>query len=60
MKKFYTVLAAVLLTAALVAAGQKPAEKLKVFISVDMEGVSGLIHWDETGAGRIIRCSGSS
>ena len=51
MKKFYTVLAAVLLTAALVVAGQKPAEKLKVFISVDMEGVSGLIHWDETGAG---------
>jgi len=51
MKKFYTVLAAVLLIAALVAAGQKPAEKLKVFISVDMEGVSGLIHWDETGQG---------
>jgi D-amino peptidase len=27
---------------------QQPAKKLKVFISVDMEGVSGLIAWDET------------
>lgn len=50
MRKAITVLAAVLLIAAL-AAGQPPAKKLKVFISVDMEGVSGLINWDETSQG---------
>jgi D-amino peptidase len=50
MRKAITVFAAVLLVAAL-AAGQPPAKKLKVFISVDMEGVSGLINWDETGPG---------
>ncbi|MDH4271513.1 MAG: M55 family metallopeptidase, partial [Candidatus Aminicenantes bacterium] len=49
MKKILTVLTAVMLTAALSTAGEQPAKKLKVFISVDMEGVSGLIHWDETG-----------
>ncbi len=30
------------------ASAQQTAKKLKVFISVDMEGVSGLINWDET------------
>jgi D-amino peptidase len=51
MKKILVVLAAVMLTAALATAGQQPAKKLKVFISVDMEGVSGLINWDETSQG---------
>jgi D-amino peptidase len=32
-------------------AGRSQAKPLKVFISVDMEGVCGLIHWDETAAG---------
>ena len=36
---------------ALAAAGQAPAKGLKVFISVDMEGVCGVINWDETGQG---------
>jgi len=36
---------------ALVTAGQAPAKGLKVFISVDMEGVCGVINWDETGQG---------
>jgi D-amino peptidase len=51
MKKTLSILAAVLFVAALAAGGQQPAKKLKVFISVDMEGVAGLIHWDETGEG---------
>jgi len=34
---------------ALAAAGQTPAKGLKVFISVDMEGICGVINWDETG-----------
>ena len=50
MKKILAALAVVMLTVALATAGDQPAKKLKVFISVDMEGVSGLIHWDETGA----------
>lgn len=48
MRKTLSVLAAVLFVASLAAAGQQPAKKLKVFISVDMEGISGLINWDET------------
>lgn len=51
MKKTYAVLAAVMLIGAFAVAGQPPAGKLKVFISVDMEGVSGLINWDETSQG---------
>ncbi len=49
MKRILAVLAAVL-AVTLAAPGQPQAKKLKVFISVDMEGVSGLIHWDETSA----------
>jgi D-amino peptidase len=51
MKRSLAILAAALFVAALVTAGQQPAKKLKVFISVDMEGVSGLINWDETSQG---------
>lgn len=51
MKKTLSVLAIVLFAASLAAFGQTPAKKLKVFISVDMEGVAGLINWDETEQG---------
>ena len=51
MKRSLTILIAVLLVALLAVAGQAPGKKLKVFISVDMEGVAGLIHWDETSEG---------
>lgn len=54
MKKALTVLTAVLMiaaVAAIAADGQTAPKKLKVFISVDMEGVGGLIHWDETSEG---------
>lgn len=55
MRRSLSVVVAVLVAAALVAApaaqAQAPAKKLKVFISVDMEGVAGLIHWDETSEG---------
>lgn len=50
MKRTLSILAAVLLIVSL-AAAQQPAKKLKVFISVDMEGISGLINWDETSQG---------
>jgi D-amino peptidase len=50
MKRSLAILTAFLFFAAL-AAGQPPAKKLKVFISVDMEGISGLINWDETSQG---------
>jgi D-amino peptidase len=48
MKKSLMVVLAAVLVFAIVAAAQQPAKKLKVFISVDMEGVSGLVNWDET------------
>ena len=55
MRRSLSVVVAVLIAAALVAGpaapGQAPAKKLKVFISVDMEGVAGLVHWDETSEG---------
>jgi len=51
VKKTLSIAAAVLLVAALAAGGQPQGPKLKVFISVDMEGVAGLIHWDETREG---------
>jgi D-amino peptidase len=40
-----------LFTLVLTAAAQQTAQKLKVFISVDMEGVSGVVTGDQTGAG---------
>jgi D-amino peptidase len=51
MKKYLAILAAIVFVAAIAAAGQQPAKTLKVFISVDMEGISGLINWDETSQG---------
>ncbi|HMA53383.1 MAG TPA: M55 family metallopeptidase [Acidobacteriota bacterium] len=50
MKRTLVITAALFLVAAL-ALAQPPAKKLKVFISVDMEGISGLINWDETSQG---------
>ena len=50
MKKALSIVAVIFFVAAL-ASAQQPAKKLKVFISVDMEGISGLIHWDETEEG---------
>jgi D-amino peptidase len=50
MKKTLSIVAVIFFVAAL-ASAQQPAKKLKVFISVDMEGISGLIHWDETEEG---------
>jgi len=55
MKRSLSVVVAVLFVAAFAAGpaaqAQAPAKKLKVFISVDMEGVAGLVHWDETAEG---------
>lgn len=51
MKKTISILAVVLFAASLAAFAQTAPKKLKVFISVDMEGVSGLINWDETSQG---------
>jgi D-amino peptidase len=51
MKKILSILAVVLFVASLAAFGQTPAKKLKVFISVDIEGVAGLVNWDETSEG---------
>ncbi len=44
-------LLALLLTAGAAAAGQGPAKGLKVFISVDMEGISGVVNWDDVTVG---------
>lgn len=49
MNKIIALLASLLLT--LPAPAQQPAQKLKVFISVDMEGISGVVTADQTGAG---------
>jgi len=52
MKKTATALCVLFLTCALFAsATQAPAKGLKIFISVDMEGVCGVINWDETAQG---------
>jgi D-amino peptidase len=56
MKPFWTVsamIAAFLILSALVPAGQKAAVEtpLKVFISVDMEGISGIVHSDQVTPG---------
>ncbi len=50
MKKT-TVAVVLLLVAASIAAAQTPAKPLKVFISVDMEGISGVVNWDDVTVG---------
>ena len=51
IKRIIVLSFAIVLVAALAGAGQAPAKGLKVFISVDLEGVCGVINWDETGQG---------
>jgi D-amino peptidase len=51
IKKTVIVVFALVFVFAIAAAGQAPAKGLKIFISVDMEGVCGVINWDETGQG---------
>jgi D-amino peptidase len=52
MTKKTTVLSfAIMFFIGVAAAGQTPAKGLKVFISVDMEGICGVINWDETSQG---------
>jgi hypothetical protein len=42
------------------ASAQRPS-RLKIFISVDMEGITGIANWDDvTPAARITACSGRS
>jgi D-amino peptidase len=41
----------ILLAAAALAVAQAPAKPLKVFISVDMEGISGVVNWDDVTVG---------
>jgi hypothetical protein len=36
-----------LLAAPAFASAQAPAKGLKIFISVDMEGISGVVNWDD-------------
>jgi len=50
-KKLVVVSLSFIFLAAVGFAAQAPAKGLKVFISVDMEGVCGLINWDETAEG---------
>lgn len=51
IKKTVVFLLALVFMFAFASGGQAPAKGLKVFISVDMEGVCGVINWDETGQG---------
>ncbi len=47
MKKIVSVLGALLVFATVAQA--QTGDGLKVFISVDMEGITGVVHWEETG-----------
>lgn len=51
MKKALTLLSLIFLLAGISAQAQPAAKGLKVFISVDMEGICGVINWDETSQG---------
>lgn len=48
MKKKLFVFCLVFLFLGFFARGEKAQQGLKVFISVDMEGICGVVHWDET------------
>jgi len=50
-KKMLALIVIVFAFAIPAASGQSPAKSLKVFISVDMEGICGVINWDETSQG---------
>ncbi len=47
MKKILIILWMVILFLTLTSGAEKAQKGLKVFISVDMEGISGVIHWDD-------------
>ena len=47
MRKRIIVLCSIVLLFSFVARAEKAQKGLKVFISVDMEGVAGVIHWDD-------------
>jgi D-amino peptidase len=47
MKKKILVFCTILLFTAFAASAEKAQKGLKVFISVDMEGISGVIHWED-------------
>lgn len=47
MKKKLAVFAIALVFCVLMNRAEEPPKGLKVFISVDMEGISGVIHWDD-------------
>jgi len=51
VKKGLFVLSILILLAGVSAQAQPAAKGLKVFISVDLEGICGVINWDETGQG---------
>jgi len=51
MKKGIIVLSVIFLLAGISVQAQPAAKGLKVFISVDLEGICGVINWDETGQG---------
>jgi D-amino peptidase len=51
MKKTFTLLSVIFLLAGASALAQPAAKGLKVFISVDLEGICGVINWDETSQG---------
>jgi len=51
MKKGLVVFSLVFLMAGISAQAQPASKSLKVFISVDMEGICGVINWDETSQG---------
>jgi len=50
-KKTLALIVMVFAFAIFAAAGQSPVKSLKVFISVDMEGICGVVTWDETSQG---------
>jgi D-amino peptidase len=51
MRKTAVVAVILLAAAALASAGQAPARPLKIFISVDMEGITGVASWDDVTVG---------
>jgi D-amino peptidase len=51
MKKTAVAAAILLAAAALAPAVQAPAKPLKIFISVDMEGITGVVSWDDVTVG---------
>jgi D-amino peptidase len=51
MVKRFVLIAALLFISIVLSAEQSVAQKLKVLISVDMEGITGVVHGEQTGSG---------